>query len=205
MVTKIIDSSAAELLGKLGQASTAKTDKIAEIINRHSVIAAGAGWIPIPFVDMAVIIGNVWKMYASINTVIGVSFTANMMKSIGSGVVGIAGNVGVAAYGVVANLSSAVVSASLLSILKLIPGLGTVSAGLMLTAGNYATCTAAGWVYLKALATIAGEDGIIDPSDPDMKKKLKRAAKSQKEESRKLKDEIQKKYIIQNNEDKKNK
>lgn len=191
MVTKIIDSSAAELIGKLGQASTAKTDKIAEIINRHSVIAAGAGWIPIPFVDMAVIIGNVWKMYASINTVIGVSFTANMMKSIGSGVV--------------ANLSSAVVSASLLSILKLIPGLGTVSAGLMLTAGNYATCTAAGWVYLKALATIAGEDGIIDPSDPDMKKKLKRAAKSQKEESRKLKDEIQKKYIIQNNEDKKNK
>ena len=138
-----------------------------------------------------VIIGNVWKMYASINTVIGVSFTANMMKSIGSGVV--------------ANLSSAVVSASLLSILKLIPGLGTVSAGLMLTAGNYATCTAAGWVYLKALATIAGEDGIIDPSDPDMKKKLKRAAKSQKEESRKLKDEIQKNYIIQNNEDKKNK
>ena len=120
-------------------------------------------------------------------------------------ILGIAGNVGVAAYGVVANLSSAVVSASLLSILKLIPGLGTVSAGLMLTAGNYATCTAAGWVYLKALATIAGEDGIIDPSDPDMKKKLKRAAKSQKEESRKLKDEIQKKYIIQNNEDKKNK
>lgn len=186
MEYQFINSSAAELLGKLGQTSPSKTEEIVKIINQHSMIAAGAGWIPIPFVDMAVIVGNVWKMYTSINKVVGISFSANVMKSVGAGVV--------------ANLSSAIISSSLLSLLKLIPGLGTISASLVLTAGNYATCTAAGWVYLKALTTIASDGTVIDPSDPDIGKKLKRAAKDQKDESKKMKDEIQKEYIIQEKE-----
>lgn len=186
MENKFINSTAAELLGKLGQTSPAKTEEIAKIINQHSMIAAGAGWIPFPFVDLAVVAGNVWKMYVSINKVIGISFTGNFMKSVGSGVV--------------ANLSSAIVSSQLFSLLKLIPGLGTVSAGLLLMAGNYATCTTAGWVYLKALTSIASDEGVIDPSDPEMKKKFKRAVKEHKDESKKLKDELQKDYILEEKE-----
>lgn len=182
MELKVINSSASELLTKLGQLSQEKTDEIVSIVNKHSIIAAGAGWIPIPFLDMAVIVGNVWTMYAAINKVLGISFSANLLKSIGSGIV--------------ANLSSALISNALLSLLKLVPGLGTISAGLILTACNYATCTAAGWVYLKALCTIAGEDGVIDPSDPDLKKKFKRVIEEQKEESRKIRDELQKEYIL---------
>jgi hypothetical protein len=79
----------------------------------------------------------------------------------------------------------------------LIPGLGTVSASLILTAGNYATCVAAGYIYLRALTTIARENGTIDPSDPNLKKKFKRVIKEQTAEGQKLKDELQKEYILE--------
>lgn len=182
MELKVINSSASELLTKLGQLSQEKTDEIVSIVNKHSIIAAGAGWVPIPFLDMAVVAGNVWSMYAAINKVLGISFSANLLKSIGSGVV--------------ANISSTLISNALLSLLKLVPGIGTISAGLILTAGNYAICTAAGWVYLNALCAIASEDGVIDPSDPDLQKKFRRIIKDQKEASRKIKDELQKEYIL---------
>ena len=87
MENKIIKDSAAELLVKLGQADQEKEKEIINVINKHSLIAAAAGWVPIPFVDIALVVGNVWTMYATINKVIGLSFSDNMLKSIGSGVV----------------------------------------------------------------------------------------------------------------------
>ena len=85
----------------------------------------------------------------------------------------------------------------LLSLLKLVPGIGLISAGLILTAGNYATCMAAGYVYLRALTAIAGKDGKIDESNPELKKTIKRVIKEQKAEGQKMKDQIQKDYIIE--------
>ena len=183
MENKFIKESAAELLEKLGQSGQEKEKEILSVVNKHSLIAAGASWVPIPFVDLALVAGNIWVMYASINKILGISFSDNLLKSIGSGVV--------------ANLSSAIISQTLLSVLKLIPGLGTVSASLILTAGNYATCVAAGYIYLRALTTIAKENGTIDPSDPNLKKKFKRVIKEQKAEGQKLKDELQKEYILE--------
>ena len=183
MENKIIKESAAELLIKLGQADQEKEKEIMNVINKHSLIAAAAGWVPIPFVDIALVVGNVWTMYATINKVIGLSFSDNMLKSIGSGVV--------------ANLSTSIISQALLSLLKVVPGIGLVSAGLILTAGNYATCMAAGYVYLRALTAIAGKDGKIDESHPELKKTIKRVIKEQKAEGQKMKDQIQKDYIIE--------
>lgn len=183
MENKFIKESAAELLERLGKSGAEKEKEILSIVNKHSLIAAGAGWVPIPFVDFILVVGNIWTMYASINKVIGISFSDNLLKSIGSGVV--------------ANLSSAIISQALLSCLKIIPGIGTISAGLILTACNYATCVAAGYVYMRALTIIASDDGAIDPTDPDLKKKFKRVIKEQKAEGQKIKDEIQKEYIME--------
>ena len=183
MENKFIKESAAELLEKLGKSGAEKEKEILSVVNKHSLIAAGAGWVPIPFVDFILVVGNIWTMYASINKVIGSASSDNRRKSIGSGGV--------------ANLASAIISQALLSCLKVIPGIGTISASLFLTACNYATCIAAGYVYMRALTIIANEDGAIDPTDPDLKKKFKRVIKEQKSEGQKIKDEIQKEYIIE--------
>ncbi|MCH5174566.1 MAG: hypothetical protein J1F40_01600 [Prevotellaceae bacterium] len=172
MENKFIKESAAELLEKLCKNGAEKEKEILSVVNKHSLIAAGAGWIPIPFVDIILVVGNIWTMYAAINKVIGISFSDNLLKSIGSGVV--------------ANLSSAIISQALLSCLKAIPGIGTVSAGLILTACNYATCVAAGYVYMRALTIIANEDGGIDPSDPDLKKNSSVLLRNKKQKDKRL-------------------
>ena len=56
MENKIIKDSAAELLIKLGQADQEKEKEIMNVINKHSLIAAAAGWVPIPFVDIALVV-----------------------------------------------------------------------------------------------------------------------------------------------------
>lgn len=184
MENKYIKESAEELLKKLGKNGQEKEDEILSVVNKHALIAVGASWVPFPFVDLALVAGNIWMMYASINKVLGISFSENFLKSVGSGVV--------------ANLSSSIISQSLLSLLKLIPGLGTISASLILSAGNYATCVAAGYVYLRALTTVANDSGKIDPSDPNLNKNIKLEMKKQKAEGKKIKDEIQKDYIVEN-------
>ena len=189
MENKFIKQSAEELLERLGQKDENKENEIISLVNKHSLIAAGAGWVPFPFLDIALVVGNVWTTYAAINKVLGISFSQNLMKSIGSGIV--------------ANLSGSILSQALLSLLKLIPGLGTISASLMLTAANYAICSTSGYVYLRALSAIAKEDGKIDPNEPGFKKKFRRHANDLKEEAKRVKDESQKDYIVEKkNEDK---
>ena len=67
------------------------------------------------------------------------------MKSIGSGVA--------------TNMVSYLAMSGVASVLKFIPGIGTIGGGIIMSAGLYAVTMASGWVYLQALTKLAETKG----------------------------------------------
>ena len=110
---------------------------IVNCIYAFSTGAAALAFTPVPGLDVALVTADVWTMYVKINKHLGISFSDNLMKSIGSA---IAGNL-------TANAGQILVAGAL----KLIPGVGTVVGGTILAATTFGTTLAAGLVYLKAL------------------------------------------------------
>lgn len=116
---------------------TTLPDEIVDCIQLHAGISAGAAWIPIGGLDVAALTANIWTMYIRINKKLGISFSENMMKSIGSAVA--------------ANLASNLTIAGVGSVLKYIPGIGTLAGGAIMTATMYGTTVGAAWIYLMAI------------------------------------------------------
>ena len=123
--------------------------EIADVVKLHSKLAVGSAWIPLPGADLAAGAASIWGMYARINSKLGIPFGENVIKSIGSGVA--------------TNLVSYVAMAGLASAIKSIPGIGTfigtVTAGVLLSASLYAVTMTSGWIYLKALCALAQNNG----------------------------------------------
>lgn len=113
-------------------------DDIVDCIQTHAGIAAGSAWIPIPGADLAAITCNIWTMYIRINSKLGISLNSNVIKSIGSAVA--------------ANLTGNIAAAGIGSVLKLIPGIGTIAGGIVTSATLYGSTLAAAWIYLLAIA-----------------------------------------------------
>lgn len=131
---------AAMELGKVtnhGEASALIANDVLSCVNNHALIAVGAAWVPLPGADLALMAGNTWTMYLRINKRYHISFSDNMLKSIGSAILG--------------NLSSNIIALSLGSFIKFIPGASFISAAFLCALVHAATLTAA-WVYLRALA-----------------------------------------------------
>lgn len=137
-MTQFIKDAAIQLSGV--SQSTSNTEEVAEKIDslvlQHSLIAAGAAWLPVPGADMVAMTANVWTMYMRINKVVGVKFSENQMKSIGSAVIG--------------NLTANLIAIGAGSLLKFIPGSSLIT-GAFLTSLVYATNMTAAWVYIRAL------------------------------------------------------
>lgn len=115
-------------------------DDIVNILYQHSVAAAATAVLAPGGVDVLLITGEVWAMYIRINNVLGVSFSENLVKSVGSAVA--------------ANLTANLGQLAVAGILKFIPGVHVIGGALM--AGTvFATTMAAGWVYLNALCRMA--------------------------------------------------
>ncbi|MGN1173328.1 MAG: hypothetical protein ACI4SO_06030, partial [Muribaculaceae bacterium] len=131
----LMDKGADELLPK----------QIVDVVKLHSKLAVGSAWIPVPGVDVAAGAANIWGMYVRINNKLGIPFGENVMKSIGSGVA--------------TNLVSYLAMSGVASAIKLIPGLGTLSGAILMSASLYAITLTAGWVYLNALCTVAEKKG----------------------------------------------
>lgn len=115
--------------------------EIVDVVKLHSGIAVGSAWIPIPYVDVAVGAGNIWTMYGRINSKIGLSIKNNILKTIASGVL--------------TNLTGYLAVSGVASTMKLVPGLGSIGGGIVLSASLYAVTLCSGWVYLKALLLLA--------------------------------------------------
>mgnify|MGYP007033164565 CR=1 FL=1 len=138
-------------------ANSVLPEDIVKIVRRHAGIAVATAFIPIGGLDVAAATVNVWTMYVKINNALGIKFSDNMMKSIGSAIVS----------NLVQNLGIAAVACGLKFF-----GPGYFAAVAILTGALYGLTMAAGWVYLKALTNMALHDG-------DIKAAVKEALKDQ--------------------------
>lgn len=118
--------------------------ELSDVVKQHALLGAAAGMIPIPGADLASLVANTWAMYARLNKAIGVSFSDNALKSIASGVL--------------ANLASLIPGVALGvaagTLLKLIPGVGTLGGMAVAAAAQGAVTYVAAKVYLKSLEVL---------------------------------------------------
>lgn len=97
-----------------------------KIVQRRTLFAAGAGLVPFPFVDAALLIGIQVTMVRSLSKLYNVEFKENIVKSIIGSFVGTAGTMGV---------------------VKSIPGLGSVIGGFTVSVTGAAATYALGKVF----------------------------------------------------------
>jgi len=145
-----------------------KARALTKIIKEHALLGAGVGFIPVPLLDIAAIIANTWGMYVRINEVIGISFTENVLRSIASGVIANVASV----------IPGAVVAKVAGSLLKLIPGLGTVGGIAIDVMANVAIMYVMGKVYVKSLCVLAKKG---DPLTEDNLRHASREVSKDKE------------------------
>lgn len=122
-------------------------EDIVKIVKKHAKIAVATAFIPIGGLDMAAATVNVWTMYVKINSALGIKFSDNKMKSIGSAI----------ASNLVTNLGISAVAAGLKW-----TGIGYFASVAVLIGALYALTMTAGWVYLKALTNMALHDDDIE-------------------------------------------
>jgi len=124
-------------------------EDIVKIVKRHAAIAVATAFIPVGGLDMVAATANVWTMYVRINNALGIKFSDNKMKSIGSAVVSnLVQNLGIAAVAVA---------------LKWNP-ISYLASVAILTGALYGLTMTSGWIYLKALANMALNDDDIESS-----------------------------------------
>jgi uncharacterized protein (DUF697 family) len=137
-----------------------KAKELSDIIKQHALAATGIAFIPVPVLDVAAVVANIWTMYARLNSAIGVSFSENVVKSIASGV----------AANLVSAIPAAVLGIVAESVLKFIPGLGTMGGIAVGAAANVAMLYVAGKVYLKSLEIL------VHSHQPLTEENIKKAA-----------------------------
>ncbi|MBQ3350662.1 MAG: hypothetical protein IJG38_09705 [Thermoguttaceae bacterium] len=151
---KAMDKHGEKLMGKA----------IADIVKGHSAGATAAslasGWIPGAGGAIAATIsaGFIWSMYYRINEKLGIPFSKNVVKSIGTGVC-----TNLASYAV----GSVVISGAL----SLLPGLGTIGALALISGTVYSLTWSSGLIYLKILASFARQNRSFNNiSESDLKR-----------------------------------
>lgn len=126
-------------------------EKIASIVKWHSRGATAAAFIPIPGADLIGGATAIWGMYLRINKEAGIKISENIMKTVASGVC--------------TNLLAYAAAVAVGSLLKFIPGIGTVTGSLIMAGTLYGVTLASGYVYLKVLTSIAKKDGSLSHID----------------------------------------
>ncbi len=153
---KLIDAARAlvEKANKLVDESLPR--KLAEIVKQHSFAGVAAAWVPVPGLDIAASVAAIWGMYYRINDELQLPFTENVTKSVASGVA-----TNLAAYAGVAGVSS---------LLKAIPGVGTIAGAVVMSAAVYALTLASGYIYMKVLTVVLSEKGPLNITEQDFKR-----------------------------------
>lgn len=165
------------------QADNLLPEKIVSIVKLHSKLAVGSAFIPLPGADIAACAASIWGMYIRINEKMGIPFKENLMKSIGSGIA--------------TNLASGMAMTGVASLMKFIPGLGTLGGGAIMAVSMYALTLASGYIYLTALGKVTGKD-VNSISEEDLKGSIS-AVMSDKSEIKQFISEAKKSYKPENN------
>ena len=126
----------------------------------------GTALVPIPVLDVAAAIANIWTMYVRINKEVNIPFAQNAMKSIALGMVTNIG-VGIAGGMVVGTLA------------KMIPGLGTIGGAVVMGSTVYAVTLVSSVIYMKALTKLLSSTVKTDggPTEKDLKAAIKETMK----------------------------
>lgn len=133
-----------------GTALKVLPEEIAKLVNLRAKLAVASAWIPIGGLDIAAATANVWTMYFKINNMLGLKFSENKIKTIASAVI--------------SNLAQNIAVAGVMAGMKYIPGIGYVAAAGVMSATLYVLTQTSGWIYLKALSTMALKDKDISSS-----------------------------------------
>lgn len=120
--------------------------RIREIMRLHAGIGAGIAFVPIPFVAVPAMLGNVYTMYARINSQLGIKFSENIIKSVGGMLT--------------ANIASFGVGIAACEVVKFIPIIGTIGGAAAEAAINFALIKVQGELYCQWLKSLCKENAI---------------------------------------------
>lgn len=131
-------------------------ERLAGIVKLHSGLAVGSAFVPIPGLDIAAAGANIWTMYVRINKELDLPFSENILRSI--------------AAGVATNLAGgATVALVAGTVLKFLPGLGTLGGAAVMGTTIYAVTIGAGIVYMKAITKLLQSKRLGEVSEADLK------------------------------------
>jgi len=116
------------------QPATSKQSRAEAIINKYLPWSMGAGLVPVPIADAAMVVGIQVKMLAEISQVYGVEFSENVGKAV---IASLIGGVG----------STTVAAGTFGSLIKSIPGFGAILGAATLPVIAGATTYAIGKVF----------------------------------------------------------
>jgi uncharacterized protein (DUF697 family) len=110
-----------------------KLDEADRIIKLYCRWAAGAGLIPLPYIDLAAILGVQMKMLSDMSKLYDIPFSANAGKS--------------AASALLVTVLPSGFAASAGSLVKMVPGIGTLLGAAVAPAAGFAATYAIGKVF----------------------------------------------------------
>lgn len=124
-----------------------------KIIRQHAIISASCGVaIVVPEVDLLAFVANTLTMYARINNALGISLSKNILKSILTAVV----------TNVIAVIPDMVLGSLAGSVMKALPGIGTLGGMAVSGTTYYVLSTVMGWIYLKGITTLVSSNETIN-------------------------------------------
>jgi uncharacterized protein (DUF697 family) len=141
-------------------------EKLAGIVKTHSAIAVGTALVPIPIVDVAAAVTNIWTMYVRINKEVNIPFAENALRSI--------------ALGIVTNIGAGLAAGVVLgTVAKFLPIVGTFGGTLVMGSTVYAVTLASSVIYMKALTKLLASkvNNSCDMTAGDLKAAVKETMK----------------------------
>lgn len=145
--------------------SEKEADDIAKIISLHALGAAttsaATAWIPGAGATVATAgqIAFVWTMYIRISEHVGIEWSKKKLKFLGSAIL--------------SNVASVAGSYLAATAVSFIPGIGSVTASILMAGAAYGLITIAGIIYLNLMSSLVSSgDDISNISDEELKKKM---------------------------------
>ena len=142
--------------------------KLSETVIQHATAGTAISLVPVPVLDLAALVGNIWVMYARLNEAVHISFSENFLKSIASAVI----------TNVLSVLPTLGIAAGAGSILKAFPGIGTTSGIMIGFIANVCIMYVAGMIYVKSLTTLANSGKAL--TEENIKQATRQVSKDKK-------------------------
>lgn len=163
-----------------------KAASIAKVINMHALGAAASGaataWIPGAGASIATAsqVAFIWTMYMRISEWVGIKLSKGKLKFLGSAML--------------SNLAASGGTLFAASAVSLIPGIGSVTASLLVAGAGYAMVTVAGVLFINLMSSLSNEgEDVSAMSDAELKERMSKVMEGQN--VKKMMKEAQSEYI----------